>query len=117
MTPTDQQPSPEAMKAANEIFPILMSEVGYSRVSRIIDAAFANLRQEHADLRDMLEALTQYGWTIRRGACSVSSKWFWETPSGSEFEVAGSWDELPPWPDAARKALDKQRNARKEQRS
>jgi hypothetical protein len=116
------EPSPEAMKAAEHVWGWLeehfrLADIlqnapnGKDEILKIIDAKFA-------DLRDMLEALTTFGWTVSKtfyGSGSIG--WTWRTDQREIHYAEGPHDQLPPWPDSARQALNEQRNARKEQRS
>ncbi len=70
---------------------------------------------DHADLIDMVEALTMRKWDVDR--CSLYDTgvegWIWTTPNGDGCAAIGDWDEIPPWPDSARDALNKERGPKR----
>jgi hypothetical protein len=97
MTPTDQQPSPEAMNSVREL------DAGGFLKGCILQDPARLIDESFADLRDMLEALLLYGWT-----CTDEGKyWIWSAADGEQFICSHS--KLPPWPSEARTAFNEQR--------
>lgn len=88
-----------------------VADVARVAISKSIDDAERAAEQEHQDRRDQVWALT-HGWTVGKVVVydqQGAQGWTWTSYDGKAFTDIGDWNELPTWPDEARKAVARQR--------
>lgn len=125
-----RDPSPEAISAALAIFGNNRASLRWA--AQTIDAKFSDIRRQNDRLKEalatkaesekglfeqlqmreeQLEALLLRWWTCHTEYDDHEGVefWVWVTRLGLQIDVDGPHDQLPPWPDSARKALAEQR--------
>lgn len=74
-----------------------------------VRAQIIAVREEYMRMRLMLKALCLLGWSVDKVSMYDEEGvegWRWTDPQGHEYCEAGDWNDLPPLPEAARRALN-----------